>query len=275
MHMPLHTGSLSRFYGHALLAGVAVLMAGCVSTPTIQEKTAGWTPNKIYSEARSESSSGSYENAIPLYDVLEGRAAGTTLAQQAQLEKAYAQYQNGDIPQATATLERFISLNPSSPGIDYALYLKGIVNFGTQDSWMSFLTRQELAERDMQAAKDSFQSFKELVTRFPDSRYTPDAKQRMTYVINALAQSEVAIASYYYRRGAYVAAINRAQTSIRSYEGTPSQEEALAIMMNAYDKLGMEQPRDDTRRVLQQNYPQSTYLATEYTGKGKSFWQLW
>ena len=112
---------------------------------------------------------------------------------------------------ALATLDRFIKLHPASPALDYALYLKGIVNFNDNLGMFSFLTRQDLSERDQKAAKESFESFKELATRFPDSRYTPDARARMTYIVNSLAQYEVHVARYYYSRGAYVAAINRAQ----------------------------------------------------------------
>lgn len=267
---------LSRVSRPVLLAGcMAALLSACSTPPTLQEKTSGWSPNKIYSEARSESSSGGYEQAIPLYDVLEGRAAGTSLAQQAQLEKAYAQFQNGDIAEASATLDRFIRLHPTSPALDYAMYMKGVVNFGNKEGWLTFLTKQDLPERDMHAAKESFDAFRELVTRFPESRYAADARKRMTYIVNAMAKSEVAIASYYFKRGAYVAAINRAQSTITNYQGAPSQEDALAILMSSYDRLGLEQPRDDARRVLEQNFPQSRYLANGYKTERKSFWKLW
>ena len=270
MQKTMRTGPLSRVYSPALLAGcMAVLLSACSAPPTLQEKTSSWSPNKIYSEARSESNSGGFEQAIPLYDVLEGRAAGTPLAQQAQLEKAYAQFQNGDIAEASATLDRFIRLNPSSPA------LKGVVNFNNKEGWLTFLSTQDLAERDMQAAKDSFEAFRELVTRFPDSRYAADARKRMTYIVNAMAKSEVAIASYYFKRGAYVAAINRAQSTISNYQGTPAQEEALAILMSSYDRLGLEQPRDDAQRVLAQNFPESRYLEKGYKAERKSFWKLW
>ena len=166
------------------LAAAAVLSA-CSSTP--DDKTANWSPNKIYAEAKDELNSGAFDKAIPLFEKLEGRAAGTPLAQQAQLEKAYAQYKANDHASALATLDRFIKLHPASPALDYALYLKGVVNFNDDLGMFSFLTRQDLSERDQKAAKESFESFKELATRFPDSRYTPDARLRMTYIVNSLA----------------------------------------------------------------------------------------
>jgi outer membrane protein assembly factor BamD len=238
------------------------------------DKTATWSPNKLYSEAKDELTGGSYDKAIPLLEKLEGRAAGTPLAQQAQLDRAYAQYKSGDQAQALATLDRFIKLHPTSPALDYALYLKGIVNFNDNLGLFSFLSRQDLSERDQKAAKESFESFRELSTRFPESKYTPDAKARMTYIVNSLAQYEVHVARFYYSRGAYVAAINRAQSALSDYRDVPALEEALAILMRSYDALGMKQLRDDTRRVLEKNYPKSAYLGGPGT-REKPWWRIW
>src|SRR5512140_2395172 len=245
----------------ALLLGAAALLAACSSTS--DDKTANWSPNKIYAEAKDEMDSGSYDKAIPLYEQLEGRAAGTPMAQQAQLDKAYAQYKSGDQAQALATLDRFMKLHPASPAIDYALFLKGVVNFNDNLGVFSFLSHQDLSERDQKAAKESFQAFKELVTRFPDSKYAADATARMTYIVNALAAYEVHVARYYYRRGAYVAAANRAQVVVSEFQQSPSAEEALYILALSYDKLGLAQLRDDAERVLRQNYPQSIFLGAQ------------
>jgi outer membrane protein assembly factor BamD len=258
-----------------LVALVAAgFLAGCASTSS-DDKTATWSPNKIYAEAKDELNSGAYDRAVTLFEKLEGRAAGTMLAQQAQLEKAYAYYKSNDQAQALATLDRFIKLHPASPAFDYALYLKGIVNFNDNLGMLSFLSTQDLSERDQKAAKESFESFRELVTRFPDSRYAPDARARMTYIVNSLAQYEVHVARFYYSRGAYVAAINRAQTAIADYQDVPALEEALAILMRSYDALNMTQLRDDTRRVLEKNYPQSAYLTGRAQAKQGPWWKLW
>jgi outer membrane protein assembly factor BamD len=265
---------LRRKLSVVALAAAAVL-AGCSSTPS-DDQTASWSPNKLYAEAKDELNSGAYDKAVQLFEKLEGRAAGTMLAQQAQLEKAYAHYKANEQAQALATLDRFMKLHPASPAYDYALYLKGIVNFNDNLGILSFLSKQDLSERDQKAAKESFEAFRELVTRFPDSRYTPDARARMTYIVNSLAQYEVHVARFYYSRGAYVAAINRAQSAINDYQDVPALEEALAILMRSYDALGMAQLRDDTRRVLEKNYPASAYL----TGNGPRstqgpWWKFW
>lgn len=258
-----------------VVAAVAASFAlvGCASKPV--DVTAGWSPNKIYAEAKDEARSGSYDKAIPLFEKLEGRAAGTPLAQQAQLEKAYAQYKGGEQAQAVATLDRFIKLHPASPALDYALYLKGLVNFNDNLGLFSFISRQDLAERDQKAAKESFEAFKELTTRFPDSRYTADARLRMTYIVNALAQSEVHVARYYYSRGAYVAAINRAQTAIADYRDVPALEEATYIVYKSYEALGMTQLRDDTKRVLDKTYPKSEFMSRGFRAADNPWYKFW
>ena len=250
----------------------AGLLGGCSSTK--EDPTANWTPDRIYTEARDEVQAGGFDKAVPLFEKLEGRAAGTPLAQQAQIEKAYAQYKAGEKEQAHATLDRFIRLHPASPAIDYALYLKGLVNFNDNLGMFAWLSRQDLSERDQKAAKDSYESFNELVTRFPQSRYAPDARQRMTYIINSLAQYEVHVARYYYSRGAYVAAIARAQTALADYQGVPATLEALDILINSYDKLGMNDLRDDAKRVRDNNYA-STPDVTQTQGKKNPWWKLW
>ena len=251
----------------------AGLLAACSSTP--EDKTAGWSTDKIYAEARDELNGGAYDKAVPLLEKLEGRAAGTPLAQQAQLEKAYAQYKGGEKAQAVATLDRFMKLHPASPAFDYALYLKGLVNFNENLGLFSWLSHQDLSERDQKAAKDSFESFRELVTRFPESRYTPDGRLRMTYIVNSLAQYEVHVARYYYERGAYVAAVGRAQSAIADYKDVPATEEALYILVRSYDALGMAQLRDDARRVLEGSYPNSTLLKTGFKSQDAPWWKFW
>lgn len=252
---------------------LSMALAGCANKPV--DPTTAWSPNKIYAEAKDEASSGGYDKAIPLFEKLEGRAAGTPLAEQAQIEKAYAQYKGGEPAQAIATLDRFIKLHPASPAMDYALYLKGRINFNEDLGLFGFISKQDLSERDQKAAKESFESFRELTTRFPESRYTPDAQLRMTYIVNSLAQSEVHVARYYYSRGAYVAAINRAQTAITDFRGVPALEEATYILYKSYEALGMTELRDDAKRVLEQTYPQSQYVARGFKASDRPWYKLW
>lgn len=249
----------------------AVVLSACSSTPI--DNTLGWSNDKLYNEAKDEARSGAWDKAIGMFDKLEGRAAGTPLAQQAQVEKAYAQFKTGDKIQALATLDRFMKLHPASPAFDYALYLKGLINFNENLGLFSFITRQDLSERDQKAAKDSFEAFRELAARFPDSKYASDARQRMTYIVNSLASYEVHVARYYYNRGAYVAAINRAQLAITDFQGVPAVEEALKVMISSYDALGMVELRDDTRRVLEKSFPSTA--SSKGAAEAKSWWKFW
>lgn len=257
----------------SLLATVALLTAGCSSTPV--DKTAAMSPNKIYAEAKEEMAAGQWERAVLLLEKLEGRAAGTPLAQQAQLDKAYAQYKSAEPAQALATLDRFMKLHPVSPAMDYAIYLKGVINFNDDLGLFAKFTRQDLAERDQKASKESFEAFKELVDRFPDSRYAPDARQRMNYIVSSLAQYEVHVARYYFKRGAYLAAVNRAQVAVADYREVPAIEEALFIMYRSYDALGLTQLRDDAKRVLDKNYPQSEFLLRGTKAVADPWWKVW
>jgi outer membrane protein assembly factor BamD len=263
---------LSAFCTAACFALAGVLSA--CTTPSV-DKTLAMSPDEIYAEAKEELSIGAYDKAIGLFEKLEGRAAGTPLAQQAQLDKAYAMYRTEQTAQAITTLDRFMKLHPASPAFDYALYFKGLINFNGDLGLFSSITRQDLSERDQLAAKESFSSFKELVTRFPSSKYAPDARLRMAYIVNSLAQYEVHVARYYFSRGAYLAAINRAQQTVTDYPQSPAREEALFILYKSYESLGMAQLRDDAKRVLESNYPSSEFLVQGFKTKNEPWWKLW
>jgi outer membrane protein assembly factor BamD len=259
---------ISKALSNTLLAAfVGVALVGCASVD--DDKSANWSPNKIYAEAKSEANDGAFDKAIPLYEKLEGRAAGTPLAQQAQLDKAYAQFKNGEQAQAIATIDRFLTLHPASPALDYALYLKGTVNFSDNLGFFGSYTQQDLSERDQKAAKESFDAYKELVAKFPES------KQRMTYIVNSLALYEVHVAKYYFSRGAYVAAINRAQLAITDYRDVPALEEAMYIVYKSYETLDIAQLRDDAKRIMETSFPKSELLLSGNKSVARSWWKIW
>jgi len=249
------------------------LLPGCGTTP--KDDTSQWTTERLYAEAKEEAASGDYERAAKLYERLEGRAAGGLLAQQAQLERAFILYKTGDKAQTLAILERFMKLHPTSPALDYALYLQGLVNFNDNLGILGSFTSQDLSERDQQASRDSYQSFKQLTEQFPQSTYAEDARLRMNYIVNSLAQYEVHVARYYLRRGAYVAAANRAQQAVQEFQRSPSTEEALVILAQSYDHLGLTELRDDTERVLKTNFPNAT-IDVDLAGRRKGpWWRPW
>jgi outer membrane protein assembly factor BamD len=257
-------------------ATAAVLgLAACSSAPK-EDPNSQANLEKLYAEAKEDMLSGSYDRAIKTLERIEGRAAGTTLGQQAQLDLAWANYKSGERVQAVTVLDRFIKLNPSSPALDYALYMKGLVNFNDDLGLFGRIARQDISERDQQASRDSMQAFKQLVEQFPESKYSEDARIRIDYITNSLAAYEVHVARYYYNRGAYLAAANRGQAALLEFQYAPALEEALFLMMQSYDKLGMEQLRDDTRRVLVASFPDSSYLTTgKAREKDKPWWKIW
>jgi outer membrane protein assembly factor BamD len=256
----------------AWLLLVALALFGCSST---KENTAALSNEKLYAQAKEEADIGNYDGAAKLYERLEGRAVGTLLGQQAQLERAWCLYKANDKPSALAAIDRYIKLNPSSPALDYAYYLRGLINFNDNLGFLSTLANQDLSERDQQASRDAYQAFRQLIERFPTSSYAPDAQLRMNYIVNALASYEVHVARYYYRRGAYVAAANRAQITVQDFRQTPATEEALYLMSISYEKLGLTQLQADAERVLRQNFPDSKYLAGGLAKRESAWWKFW
>ena len=256
------------------ILGLCLALGACSWLPKDVDETKGWTAAKLYTEAKGELDSGGYDKAIKLYEKLEARYPYGQYAQQAQIEIAYAYYKDKEAASAIAAADRFIKLYPNHANLDYAYYLKGLANFNEDLGMMGLVSGQDLTERDPKSAREAFDTFKELVQRFPNSKYTPDAVQRMRYLVNTLASHEVHVARYYMKRGAYLAAANRAQTAMRTYPQAPANEEGLVIMVRAYDALGMPDLRNDAERVLLKNFPDSKYIVNAQTRKGK-WWQIW
>ena len=249
-------------------------LSACSLLPGKSDDNKNVSASKLYAEAREEMDGAHYEAAIKLFEKLESNYPFGTYAAQAQMEIAYAHYKAQDQAEALASVERFIKLHPNHPNVDYMYYLRGLVNFNDQIGFMSFIYAQDPTERDPKATREAFAAFKELVDKFPNSKYAPDSIARMSYLINAMASYEVHVANFYYRRGAYLAALNRAQGAVTDYADSPSREEALFIMIRAYDKLGMFDLRDDTQRIFQKNYPNSHFLGGKGDGDA-AWWKFW
>ena len=258
-----------------LLALTTLLgLGGCGLLPEEKDETAGWSAGRLYSAAKDAQIDGSWETAAKMLEKLEARYPYGRFAQQAQLELAYVYWKSGEPASALAAADRFIKLHPNHPAVDYAYYLKGLINFNEDLGLIGHLSNQDLSERDPKAAREAFDALSELVTRFPDSKYTPDAIQRMHYLVNALASLEVHVARYYLKRGAYVAAANRAQFAVQTYPQAPAIEEAMFILVAAYEKLNLSNLRDDAARVLQKNFPNSRFH-TDGLDPKRPWWKLW
>lgn len=241
---------------------------------TDYDETRGWSVQKLYAEARSELGDRNWENAIKHYERIEARYPFGRFAQQAQIEVAYAYWKNEDSASALAAIDRFVKQYPNHPSADYMYFLRGLINFNDDLGVTGYISGQDLSERDPKAAAEAFAAFREVAIRFPDSKYTPDAIQRMNYLVNALASHEIHVARYYLKRKAYVAAANRAQYALKNYPSAPANEEGLVVMVKAYDALGMTTLRDDADRVLHKNFPNSVYLKGG-PQQGASWWQIW
>lgn len=256
------------------LAGWMAILAigGCGLLPAVVDETTNLSVEGLYKLAHEAMVEGNYTRAVKLFETLEARFPYGRYAQQAVLELAYANYRTGETAAAVAACDRFIRTFPNNPNVDYAYYLKGLVNFREDQGLLGYVYELDLAEREPKAMREAFLAFKELVAKFPDSRYAPDSTDRMIYLTNALARYEVNVARYYYNRGAYVAAVNRTQAALVSYPRTAASESALDLLARSYDKLGLVQLRDDTLAILRQTFPNSAYLAGTVE---KPWWKLW
>jgi outer membrane protein assembly factor BamD len=259
-----------------LVVFLALVLAGCgLFSGKEDDETAGWSAQRLYGEAKDAMASKNWGQAVKYFEKLEARFPYGRFAQQAQLEIAYAHWKDGERASAIAAADRFIKLYPNHQNVDYAYYLRGLINFNDQEGLLAFLTTPDMTDRDPKASREAFESFKEVVTRFPESKYAEDSAARMRYLVNALASHEVAVARYYMKRTAYLAAANRAQYAIQHYPQTPAVEEAVYILVRAYDALGMTDLRDAADRVMQKNFPNSAYLKGGPRKADVPWWRIW
>lgn len=267
----LGTNRLNRLIRPAVFLLAAIVLAGCGAFKGDVDKTAGWSAERLYKEAHSEVSDGNWKEARTHLEALESRYPFGGYAQQALIELAYVNWRDDEPEQALAAIDRFQQQYPNHEGTDYMLYLKGLITFTPPSAAFTKITRQDPSERDPKGLRESYEAFNELIKRYPDSRYTDDAKKRVAWLVSTLADNEVHVAQYYYERHAYLAAINRAQTVITDFQGVPAAEKALYIMYMSYDKLNMPELRDDAKRVLDKNFPNSKYYK-QGLNEPKSAW---
>jgi len=266
----------------AALAGAAAIIAGCHGLPEKTDETATWANQKLYSEAQDSLDNKDWGKCAKYFETLEGRDPFGHFAQQAQINVAYCNWKDSENAAAEQAINRFIQLHPDHPDIAYAYYLKGLITFNGDLGLFGRFAGQDMSERDPKALRDSYDAFRIVVEKYPKSKYAPDSAQRLRYIVNALASHEVHAADYYYRRGAYVAAINRAQLALKEYKNTPATEDALHVMIMSYEKLNQPQLAEDTKRVLAATYPDSPYVTgvprqvgNNKVSNNKAWYQIW
>lgn len=243
-----------------ILIGLLAGLSGCGWWPEKIDETKGWSANQLYSEAKEAINDGNYQTAVGYLEKLQARYPFGRYAQQAQLELMYAYYKDDEPDSAIAAADRFIKTYPRHPYVDYAYYLKGLVNFNRGTGTLDRFLPRDIGKTDTDTARQSYNDFAELVQKFPNSQYAEDARQRMLFLHHQLAVYEANVADYYLRRGAYIAAVNRADYVLQTYARTPAAADALAVMTKAYVKLDMQDLAKDSFRVLKLNYPDSTHI---------------
>ena len=243
---------------HLLLIATLVLVSACSSKGDKVDENL--SESQLYQQAQEDLGNNSYTNAINKLKALESRYPFGRYAEQAQLELIYANYKNAEPEAARSAAERFIRLHPQHPNVDYAYYMKGLASFDQDRGLMARFLPLDLTKRDPGAARDSFNEFAQLTSRFPNSRYAPDAKARMVYLRNLLAAYEVHVGHYYLKRKAYVAAANRGRYVVENFQETPAVGDGLAIMTEAYQRLGLNDLADSSLQTLKLNYPDNPSL---------------
>jgi len=233
---------------------LALALVACASSPDDDDETKGWSAEKLFTEAKSALDAGDYETAIEHYETLEAKYPFGHYAEQAQLDTAYAYYKFDEPDTAIAAADRFIKLHPRHANVDYAYYLRGLVSASKkEDTGLADFIPQDSSQRDPSSTQKSYDYFAELVRKFPDSRYAADAIKRMGHLRNNLAMHEIHVAQYYVKRGAYVAAANRAKYVVSNFPRTPASRVALQILVDAYKELKLDDLAADAQRVLDLN----------------------
>lgn len=245
-----------------ILACIAALtLSACSSSPDETDVNRLTDVEAGYARAQQALQNGNFTSALQVLEALNTRFPFGPFTHQIQLDLIYAYYKTGDIDKALASVDRFTRLNPNHQSIDYALYMRGLTNERASENLFQDLVGLDRSDRDPTKAREAFDDYAELVRRFPDSKYAADARQRMIGIKSRLARHELAVAQYYMKREAFLAAANRCKYVLENFADTPEAEHALAVMAEAYDSLGLVELRADTVATLKHNYPQSDYLS--------------
>lgn len=265
----LKFSSTSRLAVSLLIAFMLITVSGCKKDKFADD---GRPASELYVQAKNYLDQGNWGRAIQAYQQLATRFPFGRYTEQSQLELAYAFHKSGQREAALSVTDRFIRTYPSHPNVDYAYYIRGLTNYEQRVGFMERMMPSRVRDRDQTAARESFRDFDELIRRFPDSRYSPDARQRMVFLRNNLSFYELDVARYYMRRKAYVAAANRARYALETYPGSPELGNALEILHVSYTEMGLPELAEDAMRVLVLNYPNHPYVVGEEDGFFRKLW---
>ena len=255
-----------------LLLPVLLVIAACAGSSTSQSRLARQTPETLYADGERALRASDYGQAIAIFEALNARYPFTPHARQSRLDIMYAYYKAGEKESAKDAADTFIRENPTHPRIDYAWYLKGLIDFERTPHRIERWLDVDLTERPPTTAQEALQSFRTVIERFPKSAYAPDARQRMVYLRNRLATHDLQVAGYYASRGAWIAAAQRSRQVIEDYDGAPAVKDALRLLIRSYNELNFTELADNTAKVFRENYPDEPLDSTR---KGDSWWKFW
>lgn len=253
------------------MLGLLLCVSGCRKDKDFQNEVSA---EELYRTGNEALNNNNWGRAVGAYKALQTRYPFGRYTEQSMVDLSYAYFKAGEPENALSTLDRFIRTYPTHPNVDYAYYLKGLVNYEQNQGFLEKIMPDRVRDRDQSMARDAFLDFGELIRRFPDSRYVPDARQRMIFLRNNLAAYEISVAQYYIRRKAYIAAVNRARYALETYPNTPQMSEALIVLVKAYNKLNLPDLADGSMAVLALNYPDNYFVLGK---KKKRSWadRLW
>ncbi len=252
------TKSIKGIRKSAAMLACALLLAGCAGNDRDDQPLPQSTPQKMFEQAQSSLASGNINRAVEVLETMDSRYPFGPYSHQVQLNLIYAYYKQGDYASAVAVVDRFSRLNPQHPNLDYALYMRGLNHMAMDNNFFQEMLWVDRSDRDPTASKQAFEDFARLLKKFPGSKYANDAKERMEFLKNRLAKYELAVAQYYVKRKAWVAVANRAQYIVENYQGTGAMEDALELLVESYDELGIDELKNNAIQVLRENYPNNS-----------------
>lgn len=245
-----------------VVLGAMVSVAGCSSSADNEEKAvlANMGAQQLYERAKQSMEVGNFSAAAQTLSALDSRYPFGPLSHQVQLDLIYSYYKSGKNEETIATIDRFIRLNPNHSDVDYAYYMRGLTNMEADSNLFQELMNIDRTDRDPSMSREAFEDFRRLIQQYPESKYAVDARKRMLHIKDRLARYEIAIARFYMRRQAYVAAANRGRYVIEHFPDTTQVQQALEIMVSSYEQLGLDELRENALKTLRLNYPDSEYI---------------
>ncbi|WP_218313132.1 outer membrane protein assembly factor BamD [Alteromonas antoniana] len=245
-----------------LVVGAMISLTGCSSSDNEEQVVlANMGAQQLYEKAKTSMEAGNFSNAAATLSALDSRYPFGPLSHQVQLDLIYSYYKSGKTEETLATVDRFIRLNPNHSDIDYAFYMRGLTNMESDSNLFQELMNIDRADRDPAKSREAFNDFRRLIQQYPNSKYAVDARKRMLHIKERLARYEIAIARFYMRREAFVAAANRGRYVIEHFPDSTQVQQALEIMVSSYEQLGLEELKQNAMKTLKLNYPDSEFIS--------------